>query len=150
MGKTVLVGGVFDVIHPGHIELLKRAKSLAGEGGRLVVLVARDSTVEESRGRPPIIPEEARRFIVENLKPVDEAILGFQPPSIEGVLATVKPDIVVLGYDQDYLRETLEKAIKRIGIRVEIVKMGKFEGYMPNSSSLIKQRIVEYFMERGV
>ncbi|MEM2685914.1 MAG: adenylyltransferase/cytidyltransferase family protein, partial [Candidatus Bathyarchaeia archaeon] len=113
MGKTVLVGGVFDVIHPGHIELLKRAKSLAGEGGRLVVLVARDSTVEESRGRPPIIPEEARRFIVENLKPVDEAILGFQPPSIEGVLATVKPDIVVLGYDQDYLRETLEKAIKR-------------------------------------
>lgn len=150
MGKTVLVGGVFDVIHPGHIEFLKRAKSLAGEGGKLVVLIARDSTVEKTRGKPPIIPEEARRFIVENLKPVDEAILGFKPPSIEKVLATVKPDVIVLGYDQEYLKKMLDETVRRLGIKVEIVKMDKFEDYTPNSSSIIKQRIVEYFMERGV
>ncbi len=150
MGRTVLVGGVFDVIHPGHIELLKRAKSLTGEGGKLVVLIARDETVKKTRGKSPIIPEEARKFIVENLKPVDEAILGFKPPSIEKVLATVKPDIVVLGYDQEYLRKMLEEAVRRLGIKVEIVKMNKFEDYTPNSSSIIKQRIVEYFMERGI
>ncbi|MEM2849073.1 MAG: adenylyltransferase/cytidyltransferase family protein [Candidatus Bathyarchaeia archaeon] len=150
MSKIVLVGGVFDVIHPGHIEFLKRAKSLAGEGGKLVVLIARDSTVEKTRGKPPIIPEEARRFIVENLKPVDEAILGFKPPSIEKVLATVKPDVIVLGYDQEYLKKMLDETVRRLGIKVEIVKMDKFEDYTPNSSSIIKQRIVEYFMERGV
>ncbi|MBS7610658.1 adenylyltransferase/cytidyltransferase family protein [Candidatus Bathyarchaeota archaeon] len=150
MGRTVLVGGVFDVIHPGHIELLKRAKSLAGEEGKLVVLIARDETVEKTRGKPPIIPEDARKFIVENLKPVDEAILGFKPPSIEKVLATVKPDVVVLGYDQEYLKKMLEEAVRRLGIKVEIVKMDKFKDYTPNSSSIIKQRIVEYFMERGI
>jgi len=150
VGKTVLVGGVFDVIHPGHIELLRRAKLLAGDGGRLIVIIARDSTVEKTRGKPPIIPQEARKFIVENLKPVDEAMLGFDPPSIEKVLAIVKPDIVVLGYDQDYLRKTLEEAIERLGVKIEVVKMEKFEAYTPNSSSVIKQHMAEYFMERGV
>jgi FAD synthetase len=150
VGRTVLIGGVFDVIHPGHIELLRRAKSLAGESGRLIVIIARDSTVEKMRGKPPIIPQEARKFIVENLKPVDEAMLGFDPPSIERVLAAVKPDVVVLGYDQDYLKKTLEEAIGRLGIKVEIVKMEKFKAYTPNSSSIIKQRIAEYFTERGV
>jgi len=77
-------------------------------------------------------------------------MLGFDPPSIEKVLAIVKPDIVVLGYDQDYLRKTLEEAIERLGVKVEVVKMEKFEAYTPNSSSVIKQRMAEYFMERGV
>ncbi|RLI28551.1 FAD synthase [Candidatus Bathyarchaeota archaeon] len=141
MGKTVLVGGVFDILHPGHVELLRRAKSLAGRDGKLVVLVARDSTVERTEGRRPVMPEEARRFILENLKPVDEVILGLEPPSVDGVLAIVKPDIVVLGYDQGCLEKTVKEAAKRLGLKVEVVQMEKFNRYMPNSSSDIKRLI---------
>ncbi|KYH37736.1 MAG: FAD synthase [Candidatus Bathyarchaeota archaeon B24] len=141
MGKTVLVGGVFDILHPGHVELLRRAKSLAGRDGKLIVLVARDSTVERTEGRRPVMPEEARRFILENLKPVDEAILGLEPPSVDGVLAIVKPDIVVLGYDQDRLEKKVREAAKRLGLKIEIVRVKKFNKYMPNSSSDIKRLI---------
>ncbi|MCD6443779.1 FAD synthase [Candidatus Bathyarchaeota archaeon] len=141
MGKTVLVGGVFDILHPGHVELLRRAKSLAGRDGKLVVLVARDSTVEKTEGRRPVMPEEARKFILENLKPVDEAILGLDPPSVDRVLAMVKPDIVVLGYDQGRLEKTVKDSAKRLGLRIEVVRMEKFNRYMPNSSSDIKRLI---------
>lgn len=149
MGKTVLVGGVFDILHPGHVEFLRRAKSLAGKDGKLVVLVARDSTVERIEGRRPVMPEDARKFLLENLKPVDEVMLGLDPPSVDGVLAIVKPDIVVLGYDQDRLEKEVREAAERLGLNVKTVRMGKFDKYMPNSSSDIKQIIVASYMGRG-
>lgn len=142
-GKTVLVAGVFDIIHPGHIELLRRAKALAGSGGKLVVLIARDSTVEAMDGKPPVMSEEARKFIVENLKPVDEVMLGFKPPSVERVLEAVKPDLVVLGYDQSGFKTRVLEAAGRLGLKVKVVQMSRFKHYTPSSSSEVKRLIAE-------
>ncbi|MEM2904651.1 MAG: adenylyltransferase/cytidyltransferase family protein [Candidatus Bathyarchaeia archaeon] len=141
--KVVLTTGVFDILHTGHLMLLERAKALAGPGGRLVVVVARDSTVEKRKGSPPIMPEEERRRMVEALKPVDEALLGHQDFSIGKVLEEVKPDIIVFGYDQRDLEEETRRFAKERGLLCEVVRLPRFAAGMLNSGSKIKERIAE-------
>jgi cytidyltransferase-like protein len=97
--RVVLAGGVYDVLHLGHLAALTEAKTL---GDVLVAVVATDITVEMLKGRKPIFPEQDRRALVEGIKPVDKAILGYEDVGMgyEQVLMDVKPDIVAFGYDQ--------------------------------------------------
>ncbi len=145
MGKVVLASGVFDLLHYGHLRFLEEAKNSGGKGAKLVVVVARDKTVMRMKGKPPIMPEEERRALVEALKVVDEAILGFEDFDMERVLNTVRPDIVALGYDQGYLEDKVKRAAKNIGINVRIVKIKKFGKRL--SSSEIKKQIAKRFLK---
>ena len=97
--KVVLAGGVYDVLHVGHLAALTEAKRL---GDVLVAVVATDITVEMLKSRKPIFPEQDRRALVEGMKPVDKAILGYEDVGMgyEQVLLDVMPDIVAFGYDQ--------------------------------------------------
>jgi FAD synthetase len=72
----VLASGVFDLLHLGHVKFLEEAKQAGGKNTQLVVVIARDRTVEKAKGRRPVMPENQRRALVESLKVVDEAILG--------------------------------------------------------------------------
>jgi len=145
VGKVVLASGVFDLLHYGHLRFLEEAKNSGGKGAKLVVVVARDKTVMRMKGKPPIMPEEERRALVEALKVVDEAILGFEDFDMERVLNTVRPDIVALGYDQGYLEDKVKRAAKNIGINVRIVKIKKFGKRL--SSSEIKKQIAKRFLK---
>ncbi len=135
-----MVAGTFDIIHEGHIKMLWRAKSLAGDDGELVVVVARDENVRKYKKREPILEESIRAYIVKNLKPVDKVVLGERDP-IESVVK-LKPDIIALGYDQwadeDWLREELLKK----GMNVEIVRLPRFGD---SSSSSIVKRVINLF-----
>ncbi|MEM4707764.1 MAG: adenylyltransferase/cytidyltransferase family protein [Candidatus Anstonellales archaeon] len=93
--KVVLTGGVFDILHAGHIFTLYEAKKL---GDVLVVVVATDKTVKKFKKRKPVNNQEYRAFIVNALKPVDLAIVG--KSKFEDTIKLVKPDVVVFGYDQ--------------------------------------------------
>src|SRR5208337_939105 len=97
--KVVLAGGVYDVLHVGHLAALTEAKTL---GDVLVAVVATDITVEMLKTRKPIFPEQDRRALVEGMKPVDKAILGYEDVGMgyEQILKDVMPDIVAFGYDQ--------------------------------------------------
>ena len=66
----VMATGTFDILHPGHVLFLEKAKELGGEDAVLAVVIARDSTVEK-RKRIPIIPQEQRLEMIKSLKPVD-------------------------------------------------------------------------------
>jgi cytidyltransferase-like protein len=57
---------------------LEEAKQAGGKNAKLVVIVARDSTAENRKGRRTVMPEDQRRALVESLKVVDEAILGYE------------------------------------------------------------------------
>ncbi len=117
--KVVLAGGVFDIIHPGHVYTLKKAKSL---GDILVVVVARDKTVIKMRGRKAVNDERLRLELVSNLKPVDLAILGSERDFFE-VIEKVKPDIIALGYDQAHdEREFIEEGRKR-GLEFKVIRL---------------------------
>ena len=143
MMTTVLAAGVFDLLHYGHIRYLEEAKKIGGENARLVVIVARDETVHSLKGSDPIIPENQRRAVIEALKVVDEALLGFENMDLARVLMQVKPDIVVVGHDQDAIRAQVEKINKAREMHIKIVQIKQFGEDDLNSTSKIKSRIVE-------
>jgi cytidyltransferase-like protein len=107
---VVLTGGVFDILHFGHIYTLDEAKK---HGDVLVVAVARDDHIKNKR-RKLIHSQEYRAKMVEFLKPVDVAMLGKDKPG--DLLEFVSPDVLVFGYDQEVL-------FKPVG--VEIIKLAK-------------------------
>ena len=126
--KTVLAGGVFDIIHPGHIHTLNAAKAL---GGILVVAIATDKTAKKMKKRPPLHNQELRRELVSCLSMVDKAIVGHEDDIFQTV-KEVKPNIIVLGYDQIHQEKFISDGCKRINLNVEIVRL---ESPVPHLSS---------------
>lgn len=138
----VLASGVFDLVHYGHIRFIEEAKKLGGENSRLVVIVARDKTVQRLKGRRPVIPENQRRAIVESFKPVDEAILGYDELSFKETIMKVKPDIIAVGYDQQSIENDVKIVIGAKGMNIRVVRIGKFGPEDLASSSKIKRKIL--------
>ena len=129
-----LAFGTFDIFHPGHEFYLKEAKKLADE---LYVVVAKDSTVRSVKGRKPVNEENSRLAVIQKLPFVDKAMLGSQNDKY-AVLDVVKPDVIVLGYDQDSFTAGLEEELRKRRLNPQIVRA---ESYMPEkwkSSKLIK------------
>jgi FAD synthetase len=143
--KVVLASGVFDLLHLGHVKFLEEAKKAGGKDAELIVIIARDSTVEKNKGRKPIMPENQRRTLVESLKVVDEAVLGFEEFDIGDVIERIKPDVVALGYDQADMKKYVQEYVDKHKLNVAIVRIGKFEENALDSSSKIRQKIVEKF-----
>jgi cytidyltransferase-like protein len=143
--RIVLVGGVYDILHLGHLAVLAEARTY---GDVLVVVVATDITVETLKGRRPVFPEEDRRALVEQLKPVDAAILGYEDVGMgyEQVINEVKPNIIALGYDQDSVARTITELVEKRRLNVRIVRLSKFDKEKYLSSSVIRQT---FFQETG-
>ena len=126
--KIVLAGGVFDIIHPGHIHTLNAAKAL---GDILVVAIATDKTAEKMKKRSPLHNQELRRELVSCLSMVDKAIVGHEDDIFQTV-KEIKPNIIVLGYDQVHQEKFISDGCKRINLNVEIVRL---ETPIPHLSS---------------
>ncbi|HEY4656888.1 MAG TPA: adenylyltransferase/cytidyltransferase family protein [Candidatus Bathyarchaeia archaeon] len=141
-GKTVLATGAFDLLHPGHIRFLEESKKTGGPRARLIVVVARDSTVKRRKGRKPIMPEQQRREIVAALKPVARAILGHQEVDFLGILQQFKPDIVCIGHDQNDIKKAVEKIIKHEQLPIRVVQIPRFGPAGLNSSTSLKTRVL--------
>ena len=132
--KIVLAGGVFDIIHPGHIHTLTAAKAL---GDVLVVAIATDKTAQKMKKMQPLHNQELRCELVNSLSMVDEAIIGHEENIFETV-KEIKPDIIALGYDQIHQEKFISDGCKRINLDVEIVRL---ESPIPKlSSSEIEKR----------
>lgn len=144
-GRVVLASGTFDLLHLGHVKYLEEAKKAGGKNAKLVVIVARDKTVEKRKGLKPVMPEKQRRALVESLKVVDEALLGYQDFDIGTVIEKLKPDVIAVGHDQDGIEEQVRKAVTQKGLPVQVVKIGKFGRDELNSSLKIKRKITELY-----
>ena len=143
--KVVLASGVFDLLHLGHVKFLEEAKKAGGKNAELIVIIARDSTVEENKGRKPIMPENQRRALVESLKVVDEAVLGFEKFDLGDVIERVKPDVIALGYDQEDMEKGVQEYVVKHRLNIKVIRIGKFEEDELDSSSKIRKKIVEKF-----
>ena len=141
--KVVLASGVFDLLHLGHVKFLEEAKKAGGKDAQLIVVVARDSTVEKTKGRKPIMPEDQRCSLVESLRVVDRAVLGYENLDIGEVIENIKPDVIALGYDQEDIMKQVLGYVNKNKMNVKVVRIGKFGGKTLDSSSKIKQEIID-------
>ena len=145
--RVVLASGAFDLLHYGHVYYLTNAKKAGGENAKLDVIVAKDKTVERLKGKKPIIPEDQRRALVESLKVVDEAILGYEDMDMLKVIEKVKPDVIALGYDEEKIEKELKRIIAEKGLNIKIVRIDRFEEKGITSSSKIKKKIIENYRQ---
>jgi FAD synthetase len=148
-GKRVLAAGKFDILHLGHLAYLEQAKEIAGQDGELIVVIALDKTIEKERGAPPVFPEEQRRKLVESLDVVDKAVLGYDTSDHTVIVTDVRPDIIALGYDQKTDIPSLEKHFQKKNMTTEIVRLEQRKADGLFSSTLIRERIIEFYRENG-
>jgi D-beta-D-heptose 7-phosphate kinase/D-beta-D-heptose 1-phosphate adenosyltransferase len=102
-GTVVFTNGVFDLLHPGHVEILEAARGL---GDALVVGVNTDASARRLGKGPgrPVQPEDARARVVAGLAAVDRVIL-FDEDTPLSLIESLAPDVLVKG--GDYTRETI-------------------------------------------
>jgi len=137
------MAGTFDIIHPGHINLIKQAKSL---GDFLVVVIGRDQNVFNAKGRKPYYNERQRlenlnallNFKSETLNPKQSQNSKFQTQNfykivlgdIEDpykIIKDEKPDIIALGYDQQNYVEGLKKWIHDTRYTIQVTRLKPFK-----------------------
>lgn len=135
----VMASGVFDILHPGHLRYLQEAKD---HGDELVVVVATDATVRR-RKHEPITPENMRLELISALKMVDRAYLG-SDGDMFGVVERIRPDIIALGYDQDFDERRIEEALAERGMKVKVVRLSK-HGADLNGTRKIIGKIIDWY-----
>jgi rfaE bifunctional protein nucleotidyltransferase chain/domain len=120
-GPVVFTNGVFDLLHPGHVELLERARS---EGFALVVGLNSDRSVQSlGKGTDrPLVPEMARARLLAALEAVNCVVLFDEPTPLE-LITALEPDVLVKG--ADYARNQIVGAdlVERRGGRVVRVQL---------------------------
>ncbi|UCD06819.1 MAG: adenylyltransferase/cytidyltransferase family protein [Candidatus Aenigmatarchaeota archaeon] len=131
--KKVLVGGIFSVLHPGHMFFLKKAKSL---GDFLIVVVSSDRTALKKNGVLLRTARE-RKLRVEKTGIADRVIIGDDEDRFR-VVEKEKPDIIALGYDQR-IDGGFRKRIKESGLNCKMVRIKeKFKDY--SSSKFLRDK----------
>ena len=94
--RVVFTNGCFDLLHPGHVETLEKARSL---GDALIVGVNSDRSVREMKGQGrPIMPEQERAEVLAALACVDGVVI-FDEPTPREIVAALLPDVLVKGGD---------------------------------------------------
>jgi rfaE bifunctional protein nucleotidyltransferase chain/domain len=94
--KVVFTNGCFDILHSGHIDLLRRARAF---GDALVVAINTDSSVARMKGsNRPIIPQQERAEILDEMEMVDFVCAFDEDTPLEAILE-IHPDVLVKGAD---------------------------------------------------
>jgi D-beta-D-heptose 7-phosphate kinase/D-beta-D-heptose 1-phosphate adenosyltransferase len=132
-GPVVFTNGVFDLLHPGHVDLLEAARR---EGGVLIVGVNTDASVHGLNKGPerPVVGDAARARVIAGLAAVDCVVLFDEPTPLE-LIGVLEPDVLVKG--ADYSRDRIVGAdlVEARGGRV--VRVPLVAGY--STSSLVER-----------
>jgi rfaE bifunctional protein nucleotidyltransferase chain/domain len=114
----VFTNGCFDIIHPGHIKLLKKAKSL---GDVLIVGLNKDISVKKLKGKNrPIIDEKGRAEILSSLSMVDYIVLFGEETPIR-LIENILPHYIVKGGDYKEDEVVGKEVVEKYGGKVVIV-----------------------------
>jgi rfaE bifunctional protein nucleotidyltransferase chain/domain len=126
--KIVFINGCFDILHKGHIEMFKYAKSL---GNKLVVAIDSDSRVKQLKGSSrPINNQSDRMYMLSSIKYVDEVRIFYTESELEQLVQRVSPDIMIVGSDYENKRVVGSQYAK------ELKFFNRIQGYA--TTSIIK------------
>lgn len=119
-GRLVATGGCFDLLHPGHLSLLRQARAL---GDALVVCVNSDESVRRRKGPDrPIVPAADRVALLEALEPVD-AVIVFEQDTPTALLETLRPDLWVKGGDYTVTDLPEAPVVRRHGGQIVLIPL---------------------------
>lgn len=130
-----LVFGVFDGLHDGHRAMLEQARFRVD---RLVVALPSDAVVARLKDRPPSQPWNTRANELRTSGLVDDVVQGDETAGEYHVLDIVKPDVILLGYDQSKLRQDLERyyTLHATRSKIPLVTLTSFQPERYKSSLL--------------
>lgn len=122
--KVVFTNGCFDLLHRGHLHLLREAKKL---GDLLIVAINSDSSVEKIKGpNRPILPEAERSELIAALEMVDY-VLSFDEPDPHAVINELRPNVLVKGGDWAEDKIVGAEVVEEDGGKVAVIPY--LEGY---------------------
>ncbi|MFZ2682148.1 MAG: adenylyltransferase/cytidyltransferase family protein [Patescibacteria group bacterium] len=110
--KTILVFGVFDGLHAGHLDFLQAAAAM---GDRLIVSLAQDEIVMQLKGRAPEHSFKRRAAVLKELSAVAEVIPGDAELGAYVGYRALNPDLVAFGYDQRALAQDFKRFQQAVG-----------------------------------
>lgn len=116
----MVIFGIFDGVHEGHLSLFAQAKEY---GDELVAIVGRDSASIMWKGKKPKHSQETRLGLVLKEEDVDVAVLGDEEQSTYIALQELNPDIVCFGYDQDNLAKDLQIWMQKTGMKISLHRL---------------------------
>ena len=143
--KRIVIAGTFDILHPGHVFLVTEAAKL----GTVIVVIARDENVIHAKGHPVIVPEKQRLFMVEALKGVSKAVLGNPGPDFISIVEELKPDILMLGPNQNISQDDVQKRLEQKGLSTRVIRLERlFDEFPLNSSTRIIEKAISNQKDR--
>ena len=128
--------GTFDLLHLGHLNYFQQAKR---HGDYLMVVIARDKT-KQMQKKEIIFSEKERLELVQGLKVVDEAVLGY-PDNHFLIIQEKKPDIIFLGYDHKVDEKELAAKLKERGLNPKILRAKPYQ-LQKQKSSLLREKVL--------
>lgn len=117
--------------------------------GEVYVIVARDVNVKKFKGESPILPEDQRLEMVQNLKNVKKAIFGKIDSDYLKIIEEINPDIIMLGPNQKVTIKMIKNGLKEKGLeKIKIIRLEKFYNkHKFHSSTLIKEKIIKDYLK---
>jgi len=132
---VVFTNGCFDLVHRGHVHLLRAAKAA---GDLLIVALNSDRSVSEIKGpKRPIMPETDRIELIAAMEMVDYVVI-FDEPDPTALIDAIKPDVLAKGADWNADKVVGADLVEKSGGRV--VRIPYLRGF---STSEIIERIVK-------
>ena len=131
--RTVLAFGTFDGIHAGHLSFLRQARLL---GNRLLVVVARDTTVWTLKNKLPLYAEADRLDTIRALSCVDEAILGDETLGTYVVINQVCPSVIAIGHDQQALSDHLTDWLSTTSHTIPLQRLSRLVLSSPSPTNI--------------
>ncbi len=122
--KVVFTNGVFDIIHAGHVDYLKKARET---GDTLIVGMNSDASVKRIKGENrPVVPEEQRAFVLSNLKPVDFVVVFSEDTPLK-LIENIIPDVLVKGGDWSLDKIVGREVVLENGGEVKTIEFVNFQ-----------------------
>lgn len=116
--KKVLIFGVFDLLHPGHVAFIRAA----AKHGDVIAVVTPDAKVRAEKGHAPSFTERERLAMVRALKGVTRSVLGDRGKRWK-IVERVRPDVICVGHDQDAGHPKFLAQLERLMRRPKIVRI---------------------------
>lgn len=140
--KTVMVAGTFELLHPGHLAYLKEAWKL----GYVVAVVSSDENAERSKRRKIVISQQQRAEVLSSLYYVHRVVLG-RPGNIFDIFEELKPDVILLGPNQNVPEDVVKAEAKKRGVNAEVLRMPALKQCELCSTTKILEKVVATFCD---